>query len=162
AVCLIASKSCSLLSARPKLSPPMNSPVSLVSARTTARINGIVAMTKTSPKTGSSSFSPRRSCLPSSSQLARMRAGTASGPRDGAVLRVRHLGVLLEHPLDEVRCGLLVLGCLGDPQHPVPHHAHAASAWTLRNRLEADLAGYRGPLPEHRGVDLARPGRGLE
>ena len=53
----------------------MNVPLSEVSARMTARMNGIVTMTKTMPKTGRSSLRPRRSCLLRADQLLLIRTG---------------------------------------------------------------------------------------
>jgi len=48
-------------------------------------MNGIVAMTKTTPKTGRSSLRPRRSCLLRADQLLLIRSVWPNGPDGGGV-----------------------------------------------------------------------------
>ena len=94
-------------------------------------------------------------------RLERRVLQDARSRRDAAVLGVGSLRVLLKHPLDEIRGGLLILGVLRDAEHPVAHHADCLPRGTLRDRLEADLADHGRARAEHRGVDLPGPGRRL-
>src|SRR5439155_1152601 len=142
----------------------MNRPSSDVSAWTTARTNGIVAATKTRPKTGKSSRSARRSCRLRWYQPDLMRAGTAKGPRDGGTAGAVPIAppgapAVIVRLLAGWVPGLLIFGVLRDAEHPVAHHADCLPGGTLRDRLEADLADHGRARAEHRGVDLPGPGR---